>query len=160
MEFIIDTAENLQLSDSEITQLLGEVYLDEGYVTKQEAAKLFEPAEVRQRGLLLAAKNRQAEFAGMVIMVPADSPMRRMAEDKKSEMHLLAVRKAFRQYGLGRLLVEAAVNAARKPECSGMLLWTQQSMTAAQHLYQSTGFTHLRDMEKNGRVFQVYEKAL
>jgi len=33
-------------------------------------------------------------------------------------------------------------------------------MTAAQKLYESTGFVHVGDMKRNGRDYKVYERPL
>jgi len=39
-------------------------------------------------------------------------------------------------------------------------LWTQLSMSSAQRLYESADFTHVNNIEINGREFKVYERVL
>lgn len=159
--FTIATAENLQVSDTELTALLTEVYVGGSFTTADEAATLFAPAAVRGRGILLAARdNRLSTLAGMAIVVPPGSAARRLARHNEAELHLLAVRPDYRCHGLGRRLVETAVELAGPLGCRKIMLWTQESMTTAQHLYESSGFRHISDFERNGRRFKVYERSL
>ena len=56
------------------------------------------------------------------------------------EMKRLFVRKAFRGFGLGRLLVEEIVSQARIAGYTTMLLDTLSDMESARALYQEAGF--------------------
>lgn len=159
--FEIGTADYLSITDLEIADLLTQVYVAGGFTPLAEAASLFEPAAVRGRGILLGAREKQQSIlAGIVIVVPPDSPARRFAEKYEAEIHLLGVLPAYRRQGLGRLLVEAAVSSATRRGYSNIILWTQYSMTAAQKLYESLGFVHIDDHTRNGRDFKVYKKTL
>lgn len=161
MDFQIDTADALQISDQEILQLLTRVYVDDDFVAPEMAATLFEPTAVRGRGKIIGAREKQSLLlAGMVIVVSADSPERRLAQGNETEMHLLGVKAEYRGKGLGRALVAAAIENASRRGYSKMLLWTQPTMHAAHRLYASSGFIRApgRDFSRAGRDFKVYEK--
>ena len=163
MDFQIDTADALEISDLEISQLLLRVYVDDGFVAPELAASLFEATAVRSRGKIIGARERQSLiFAGMVIIVYPTSPARRMARGNETEMHLLGVNPEYRGKGLGKALVAAAINDATQSGYSKMVLWTQGTMHAAHHLYESSGFIRApdRDFCRAGRDFRVYEKVL
>ncbi len=163
MNFHIDTAEALTISDQEITELLSRVYVDGGFTTAEVAISLFEPAAVRSRGKIIAAREKQhLIFAGMVITVYPDSPARRLARDDETEMQLLGVKPEYRGNSLGKMLVEAAIDDAKQKGYSKMLLSTQLSMQAAHHLYELSGFIRApdRNFSRGGRDFWAYEKQL
>jgi ribosomal protein S18 acetylase RimI-like enzyme len=77
-------------------------------------------------------------------------------------MHLLAVSPACRRMGVGDLLVTSALDSARADGAQKMILWTQTSMTDAHRLYERHLFkrTPIRDFEKSGRQFLVFELLL
>jgi len=56
------------------------------------------------------------------------------------EMKRLYVRRAFRRFGLGRLLAQALIDGATQSGYSAMLLDTLDDMEAARGLYETLGF--------------------
>lgn len=161
MEFEIATADSLGFTDPELLELLTQVYVAGGFTSADEAASLFEPCAVRNRGVLIGAREKHHSIlAGIIIVVPPDSSARRLAKNNEAEIHLLGVKPEYRRHGLGRKLVEAAIARATQNGYSKLILWTQLSMNAAQRLYESTGFVHIDDIARNGREFKVYEKPL
>lgn len=161
MEFAIGSAELLNISDSEISELLAQVYVDGGFTEPELAVTLFAPDSVRKRGLLIGAREQgNATLAGMVILVPPESPARRLAQDNEAEMHLLGVKPDFRQCGLGKFLVQAAMDQAKQSGYAKIVLWTQKTMYAAQRLYESMGFVRIKAIHSNGRDFWLYEREL
>lgn len=163
MEFRVDSADSLEISDAEISNLLIIVYVGGGYTDQATAHLLFEPAAVRQRGKIIGAREATAgSLAGMVIVVYPKSPAQRLAQGDETEMHLLAVAPEYRGQGLGKVLVTAAVDEATRGGYAKMVLATQATMGAAHRLYESSGFvrTPERDFSRAGRNFLVYEKVL
>ena len=59
------------------------------------------------------------------------------------EMKRLYVRRAFRRFGLGRLLAQALMNRAVEAGYSTLLLDTLDEMEAARGLYESLGFREI-----------------
>lgn len=100
----------------------------------QELASL--PGEyAAPRGALLMALVDGA-VAGCCGLRPLDSS----DYPNASEMKRLYVRKAFRGFGLGRLLAEATLDAARQAGYASVLLDTLDDMEAARALYEELGF--------------------
>ncbi len=66
-----------------------------------------------------------------------------------SEMKRLFVRKAFRGFGIGRLLVDQTLMHARQAGYDTMLLDTLSDMEAARALYQEVGFVEVAPFYHN-----------
>lgn len=161
MKFNIDIANQENLADAEISDLLQQTYVDAGYTTAEVAATLFAPHAVRQRGELVTARcTDNNDLAGMVILVPPTSAARRLAQDNEAEMHLLGVKNKYRGHGLGRRLVNTVLDMATAQGYDKMILWTQKPMQAAQQLYTSCGFVYQKEFQANGHDFLLYEKRL
>ena len=161
MEYGIETAEMFNVEDVELSELLSQVYVAGGFTDPNEAVTLFDPLAVRKRGLIIAAREkRQSKLAGIVVLVPPESPARRVGQDNEAELHLLAVKTEYRRLGLGRMLVESAIDRAKRSGYSKIILWTQGSMKSARKLYETKEFIHVEDFVRNGRDFRVYKLLL
>jgi len=148
-------------SDHSLVNLLDEVYVAAGYTDPAVAQSLFEPAAVRRRGHLYAAiESSRAEFVGMVILVPPDSEARQLAKQDEAELHLLAVKPAFRGRGVGKKLMQAATDHAIRESYRQLILWTQPSMLAAQALYESVGFIYVETFSRGNKSFRLFRKSL
>ena len=101
---------------------------------EQELADL--PGDYAEpRGALFLARV-DGELAGCCALRALDSA----DYPNASEMKRLYVRKAFRGFGLGRQLAEAALDAARRAGYDCVLLDTLDDMEAARALYEDLGF--------------------
>lgn len=63
---------------------------------------------------------------------------------ERAEIANIAIDPKFRRHGLGRQLMEQAIEKARAEGCETMMLEVRLSNTAAQALYKSMGFVEMR----------------
>jgi putative acetyltransferase len=94
------------------------------------------PGEYAEPGGALMLAYVDGELAGC----GAFRPMADVDYANACEMKRLYVRRAFRRFGLGRVLAEALMDAAVRAGYSAMLLDTLDDMEAARGLYSSLGF--------------------
>ena len=106
------------------------------------------------RGALFVARV-DGELAGCCALRPLDSS----DYPNASEMKRLYVRKAFRGFGLGRRLAEAALDAARQAGYDCVLLDTLDDMEAARALYEDLGFEEVPPYYHNPIPGAHYLKA-
>lgn len=161
MDFKIEATNCLDFPDSELSGLLSDVYVGEGYTESELAEALFDATAIRSRGRIITASNTENQrLAGLVIMVPPTSNARKLAKEDEVEVHLLAVKKEFRNNNLGSKLVSKLILQAQDEGYKRIILWTQDSMKAAQNLYEKLGFIHESNFKANGRDFYLYHRTL
>lgn len=120
---------------------------------ERELQKL--PGEYRApRGALLLA-SVDGVVAGCCALRPLDA----VDYPNAAEMKRLYVRKAFRGFGLGRQLAEAALDAARQGGYACVLLDTLSDMEAARALYDDLGFEEIPPYYHNPIAGAHYLKA-
>jgi GNAT superfamily N-acetyltransferase len=73
-----------------------------------------------------------------------------------AELYVVPERRGF---GLGRALMERAIEAARGRGANYMDLGTSETDTAARHLYESLGFIN-RENGPDGPIMYVYEREI
>lgn len=163
MTLRIESTRDRDVPDAELQRLLTRAYVEGGFTAPDRASRIFAPDAVRARGDILCAwLGEFAGLAGMVVVVPPSSPARRFGGEDEAEMHLLATAPECRGMGIGRALVDAAMDHARGAGLHRMLLWTQTSMHAAQGLYSSAGFVRRpsRDFREGDRDFLFFSADL
>ena len=150
-----------EVADDELQHLLHSVYVTEGFTDPDVAKSVFAAAAVRARGDLFIARHNDA-LVGTVIVVPPGAPASRVAKPSEAELHLMAVRTDHRRHGIGKMLMQAAVDFAKQRGIAGIALSTQSSMQAAHRLYESFGFSRdpERDWNFRGRSFLVFHREL
>ncbi|MGV8855939.1 MAG: bifunctional helix-turn-helix transcriptional regulator/GNAT family N-acetyltransferase [Devosia sp.] len=81
------------------------------------------------------------EVAGSVYILPAAAS----EGEGTAQLRMLYVEPAFRGQGVGRRLVEEAVRFSREAGYQRVILWTQDCLVGARHIYQNAGFTLVRE---------------
>lgn len=161
MEFKIEASNAKGFSDSELSELLKDVYVEEGYTGADQGELMFEAGAIRSRGMIITASCiEDKRLVGLVIMVPPTSLAKKMAKEDEVEVHLLAVKRDCRKNKLGEKLVRELILKAKEEGYKKVILWTQESMNAAQNLYSKLGFVRESDFEANGRNFYLYNRTL
>jgi GNAT superfamily N-acetyltransferase len=101
---------------------------------------------------LAALPGDYAEPGGALLLAMVDGavagcgalrPLPGVDDPNACEMKRLYVRRAFRRFGLGRLIAQALMDRARAAGYSSMLLDTLDEMESARELYASLGFVEV-----------------
>jgi len=157
IEFEIGDFEEIESKLAELTAFLTEVYVLGGYTPPEIASAMFAPQAVLARGTLIIARDTNSQaLAGSIIMVPHDSPACKFAQAGEIEIHLLAVKQAYRGQHLGKRLVKEVIHRAQKSGQTKIILWTQTKMLVAQRLYESLGFERQSTFQIQDREFMLY----
>ena len=106
------------------------------------------------RGALFLA-SVDGEIAGCCALRPLDTA----DYPNAAEMKRLYVRKPFRNFGLGRQLAEATLDAAREAGYASVLLDTLDEMETARALYEELGFQEVPPYYHNPIPGAHYLKA-
>ncbi|MDR7379856.1 GNAT superfamily N-acetyltransferase [Rhodoferax ferrireducens] len=147
-------AEELDATRAIFQEYAGQLGVDLCFQSFDEELATLPGEYAAPRGALLLALV-DGELAGCCALRPLDSADYANA----SEMKRLFVRKAFRGFGLGRQLAEAALDAARAAGYSCVLLDTLDDMEAARTLYEELGFAEVPPYYHNPIPGAHYLKA-
>ena len=127
--------QDLQAAAAIFQEYADSLDIDLGFQQFDEELRTLPGDYAPPRGCLLLAWVDD-ELAGCCALRPLDEADVANA----SEMKRLYVRPAFRRFGLGRLLAEAILDAARRQGYACVLLDTLDGMEAARSLYEDLGF--------------------
>ena len=82
------------------------------------------------------------------------------AEDGVAELKRMSVLPEYQGRGCGRLLLNHAIGYAKEQRYSRICLDTRRELSAAQHLYRSSGFTEIERYNDNERAELFFELVL
>ncbi len=146
----------------DVADLTSNVFVGEGYSPSSAEASLRDVDRRRSLGDVIVAEDPPTgQIVGTVSLVRSGE-LRRVATDEEFEIHLLAVDPSVRGRGIGRALLSECVRRARASEAA-VLLSTQPSMQAAQHLYATAGFQRVPKLDwrtSDGRAMLVYRLSI
>jgi ribosomal protein S18 acetylase RimI-like enzyme len=92
--------------------------------------------------------------------IPGGHP-RPPLDPEQAHVRMLGVDRSARRRGVGRSLMQACLDEARRAGKGRLTLETTETMTAAQHLYESMGFVRGRDqVYDDGFRLRTYEYRL
>ncbi|MEL4504712.1 GNAT family N-acetyltransferase [Luteococcus sp. H138] len=92
-----------------------------------------------------------ARVVGTLTWCPAGSPLQEVAGPGEGEFRVLGVDPTAQGSGVGRLLVQAAIDRARADGLSAIVLSSSEWMTTAHALYRSLGFVRTPERDWSPR---------
>jgi ribosomal protein S18 acetylase RimI-like enzyme len=166
------------MAEIQIRAVLPGEYEDAGSLTQRAYAEYARPGDPLWEDYfgMLADIGRRARFATVLVAVAderivgtATVELDRTIDGTgglrpgQANIRLLAVDPSARGHGVGRRLVEACVQAARRAGKQVVTLHTTEQMAAARHLYRSLGFRRNRSGDvalHPGLVLQAFRFPL
>jgi ribosomal protein S18 acetylase RimI-like enzyme len=104
----------------------------------------------------LICENRNKEIIGMAFLVPSGYPTE-IYEKEWSSIRFVSVHPDFSGQGIGQQLTKRCIEVARKNNEKTIALHTSEMMHKARHIYESLGFTILRELEPRlGKKYWLY----
>jgi ribosomal protein S18 acetylase RimI-like enzyme len=113
--------------------------------------------------VLVAVDQDGHDILGTITLEPFDPDSELSGDDTEAEIRAFAVAPAAQGQGVGRGLLRAVIERAEKRGLRRLRLCTQPAMRAAQHLYQTAGFSRTPDLDFEpvpGITLRAYELAL
>lgn len=113
--------------------------------------------------VLVAVHDAGTGLLGTITLEPFD-PSSELAQDEtEADVRAFAVAPQGQGQGVGRSLLQAVIERSEKRGLRRLRLCTQPAMRAAQHLYETTGFTRTPALDWSpapGLTLRAYELTL
>jgi ribosomal protein S18 acetylase RimI-like enzyme len=136
-------AEMEQVAQVRVTAYLAGKHLSPGSGYEQRLRELGADGV----GDVLVAVDAGGEITGTVMLQPWPHAGKVVTGPDEAEIRALAVLPQAQGGGLGRALLDAVIQRAQARRVRHLVLFTQDDMVAAHHLYAEAGFTRLADRD-------------
>jgi ribosomal protein S18 acetylase RimI-like enzyme len=113
--------------------------------------------------VLIAADETGNDILGTITLKPFGPDSELAQDETEADARAFAVAPQGQGQGVGRALLLALIESADKRGLRCLRLCTQQAMRAAQHLYETTGFTRTPNLDFQpvpGLTLRAYELVL
>jgi len=113
--------------------------------------------------VLVATGETGTGLLGTIAIEWFDSSSELARDETEADVRAFAVAPQGQGQGVGRSLLQAAIERADKRGLRRLRLCTNPVMQAAQHLYETTGFSRTPDLDwspASGLILRAYEIAL
>lgn len=113
--------------------------------------------ELLQKSDCLVCENSNKEIIGMAFLVPKGNPTE-IYRHEWCYIRLVSVNPKFTGKGIGRQLTEKCIEIAKRNNEQTIALHTSELMNNARHIYESLGFTILKEIEPRlGKKYWLYK---
>jgi ribosomal protein S18 acetylase RimI-like enzyme len=113
--------------------------------------------------VLIAADEAASGILGTITLEPFDPASELACDETEADARAFAVAPQAQGRGVGRKLLLALIECAQERGVRRLRLCTQPTMRAAQHLYETTGFSRTPDLDFQpvpGLTLRAYELPL
>jgi len=116
--------------------------------------------EVLTNSYSVVCVNEVNEIVGMSFLVPQGNPTE-LFDKNWCYLRFVTVDRNFTGQGIGRHLTEKCIQHARETGEKTIALHTSEMMNSARHIYESLGFTILKELEPRlGKKYWLYTLEL
>lgn len=112
--------------------------------------------ELLEKSYSVVCENADRELMGMAFLVPSGNPTDIFLSEW-CYIRYVSVAPEFADKGIGRQLVEKCIELAKEANELTIALHTSEIMHKARYIYESLGFTILREIKpRNGKKYWLY----
>ena|SRR6476620_2054497 len=137
------------------------------YLTDENWKKLYSSltddktyTELLDKAQSFVATSNNGEIIGMAFLVPKDNPTE-IYDKEWCYIRFVTVDPNFGGHGIGRKLTSLCIDKARENKEKIIALHTSELMDNARHIYESIGFTILKEIDQRlGKRYWLYKLDL
>ena len=133
-----------ELTEENWQRLLSNISNDQTFLDLLETSHCF------------VSETQNREIVGMAFIVPSGKP-HDIFEKEWAVIRFVTVKPTFGGQGIGKRLTEMCIEWAKQKNEKTIALHTSEMMNGARHIYESYGFTILREIEQRlGKRYWLY----